>query len=74
MPSGLERFSMKDEAFPIGHGQTIPRPSMVQTMVTCLSPDRSSIILEVGTGSGYQTAVLSILSRHIYSIEIMRAS
>jgi protein-L-isoaspartate(D-aspartate) O-methyltransferase len=57
----------------IGHGQTISQPFMVALMTDLLDPTADHAILEVGTGSGYQAAVLAALVRHVYSIEIIPA-
>jgi protein-L-isoaspartate(D-aspartate) O-methyltransferase len=56
---------------PIGYGQTISQPSIVAVMTALLDVDRNSRVLEVGTGSGYQAAVLAALVQHVYSIEII---
>ena len=58
-------------ALPITHGQTISQPYIVALMTDFLAPQPDHVVLEVGTGSGYQAAVLSGLVRHIYSIEII---
>jgi len=58
---------------PIGHGQTISQPYIVALMTDLLEPRADSIVLEVGTGSGYQSAVLAELVEHVYSIEIIDA-
>ncbi|MCU0531334.1 MAG: protein-L-isoaspartate(D-aspartate) O-methyltransferase [Syntrophales bacterium] len=60
-----------DAPQPIGHGQTISQPFIVATMTEILQPDGSGTVLEVGTGSGYQAAVLSHLYRKVYTIEII---
>jgi protein-L-isoaspartate(D-aspartate) O-methyltransferase len=62
-----------DTAIPIGFGQTISGPHMVSHMTQSIAPLRSDRILEIGTGSGYQSAVLSELSDHVYTIEIIPA-
>ena len=56
---------------PIAAGQTISQPLIVALMTDLLAPDPNDIILEVGTGSGYQAAVLAQLVKHVYSIEIV---
>ncbi len=56
---------------PIGHGQTISQPYIVALMTDLLEPQPDHIILEVGTGSGYQAAILSRLVRRVYSMEII---
>ena len=58
---------------PIGHGQTISQPYIVALMSDLLEPRPDSIVLEVGTGSGYQAAVLAELVQQVYSIEIVGA-
>lgn len=60
-----------NSALPITHGQTISQPFIVALMTDFLDPEPDHVILEVGTGSGYQAAVLSGLVKHIYSIEII---
>ena len=67
----------KDEAYEnrplaIGHGQTISQPFIVALMTHLLNIKPDSVILEIGTGSGYQAAVLAELSQHVYSIEIIK--
>ncbi len=57
----------------IGHGQTVSQPYIVALMTDLLNPTADDVILEVGTGSGYQAAVLSHLVKIIYSIEIVPA-
>lgn len=58
-----------DTALPIGHGQTISQPSLVLEMTLLLSPEENSKVLEIGTGSGYQTAILSKFSGKVFTIE-----
>jgi len=58
-----------DRAAPIGHGQTISQPYMVALMTLRLQVTDQSKVLEIGTGSGYQTAILCKLAREVYSIE-----
>lgn len=62
-----------NNALPIGQGQTISQPYIVAKMTEMLELKRTSKVLEVGTGSGYQTAVLSQLVDHVYSIERIKA-
>lgn len=59
----------EDIALPIGFGQTISRPSTVIRMLSAIQPTKKDKILEIGTGSGYQTALLAELSRFVFSIE-----
>lgn len=58
-----------DHPVPIGHGQTISQPYIVASMTQELQVDRESRVLEVGTGCGYQTAVLAEIVSHVFSIE-----
>ncbi|MDE1220194.1 protein-L-isoaspartate(D-aspartate) O-methyltransferase [Vibrio aestuarianus] len=62
-----------NNALPIGQGQTISQPYIVAKMTELLELARSSKVLEVGTGSGYQTAVLAQLVDHVYSIERIKS-
>jgi protein-L-isoaspartate(D-aspartate) O-methyltransferase len=55
----------------IGHGQTISQPYIVAFMTEQLAPKPSDRVLEIGTGSGYQAAVLSLLVKEVYSVEIV---
>ncbi len=61
----------RDSPLPIGHGQTISQPYMVAIMTELLDLDRTKRVLEIGTGSGYQAAVLAQLTPHVYTIEIV---
>lgn len=69
MESGFLNFSYKDSAFPIGAGQTISQPYTVafQTQLLDIAPQEK--VLEIGTGSGYQTAVLLEMGAKVYTIE-----
>jgi protein-L-isoaspartate(D-aspartate) O-methyltransferase len=58
-----------DCSFPIGHAQTISQPYTIAFMIQSLGVRRSDRVLEIGTGSGYQTAILSLIARDVYSIE-----
>jgi protein-L-isoaspartate(D-aspartate) O-methyltransferase len=60
-----------DVPLPIGLGQTISAPSMVAMMTQLLEPTEETVVLEIGTGCGYQAAVLSKLVKHVYTIEIV---
>ena len=59
-----------DSPVPIGQGQTISQPYIVALMTERVRPQSSDRVLEIGTGSGYQTAVLARLVRHVYTIEL----
>jgi protein-L-isoaspartate(D-aspartate) O-methyltransferase len=70
VPEGEQRHAYRDTPLPIGHGQTISQPYIVGIMTQLVEPDASDRVLEVGTGSGYQAAVLAELVDHVYTIEI----
>lgn len=69
MDSGFVKFAYKDQAFPIGSGQTISQPFTVAYQTQMLEIEPHSKVLEVGTGSGYQAAVLLELGAKVFSIE-----
>jgi protein-L-isoaspartate(D-aspartate) O-methyltransferase len=69
VPEPLRSEAYEDRPLPIGEGQTISQPYMVAVMTETLAPGETERVLEVGTGSGYQTAVLSRLAREVISIE-----
>ena len=71
VPSGQHRFAYDDRPLSIGDGQTISQPYMVAIMTGALCPATEDLVLEVGTGSGYQAAVLSKLVREVISIEFV---
>lgn len=58
-----------DMPLPIGNGQTISQPSLVAQMTGLLEPEKNSRVLEIGTGSGYQTAFLAEFAKEVYTIE-----
>ena len=71
VPEAQRSQAYEDRPLPIGHGQTISQPFVVAAMTEALRPQPSDRVLEIGTGSGYQAAVLSLLVAHVYSIEIV---
>jgi protein-L-isoaspartate(D-aspartate) O-methyltransferase len=71
VPAALRDAAEEDRPLPIGHGQTISQPFIVAFMTEALGLTGSERVLEVGTGSGYQTALLSLLARSVFSIEIV---
>lgn len=68
----LRRYAYEDRPLPIGHGQTISQPLMVAMMTQALRLRGDERVLEVGTGSGYQCALLSLLAREVVSVERVR--
>ena len=64
-------FAYENRPLPIGYGQTISQPYIVALMTELIRPDKDDVVLEVGTGSGYQAAVLAELVDHVYTIEII---
>jgi protein-L-isoaspartate(D-aspartate) O-methyltransferase len=71
VPAAEERHAYINNALPIGHGQTISQPYIVALMTDLLNPRPDHSVLEIGTGSGYQAAVLAELVRWVYSIEVI---
>jgi protein-L-isoaspartate(D-aspartate) O-methyltransferase len=72
VPETFQDRAWEDTALPIGHGQTISQPLVVAMMTAALNLNDRRKVLEIGTGSGYQTAVLAQLSRRVYSIETIK--
>jgi protein-L-isoaspartate(D-aspartate) O-methyltransferase len=73
VPADMQEYAYDNGPLPIGHGQTISQPYIVALMSELLQVYEGDSVLEIGTGSGYQTAVLSHLVREVYSIEIVDA-
>ena len=73
VPAALAFAAHDDSPLPVGHGQTISQPYMVALMTEALLPRRHDRVLEIGTGSGYQAAILAHLVRHVVSIERIEA-
>ena len=69
VPPAQLAWAYADSPLPIGCGQTISQPFIVALMTELLALDARSVVLEVGTGSGYQTAMLASLARRVYSVE-----
>jgi protein-L-isoaspartate(D-aspartate) O-methyltransferase len=72
VPPESQRLAYEDESIPIGEGQTITATYEVAFMTQALEPKPTDRVFEVGTGSGYQAAILSRLVREVYSVEIHR--
>jgi protein-L-isoaspartate(D-aspartate) O-methyltransferase len=72
LPRDTRRQAYDDESIPIGEGQTITPPYDVAFMTEILDPKPTDVVYEVGTGSGYQSAILSQLVKDVYSVEIKK--
>jgi len=73
LPEKDRKFAYGDFPLPLFEGQTISQPYMVALMVELLEPDEKKHILEIGTGSGYQTAILALLNKHVYTVERIKS-
>ena len=71
VPDGLADAAFYDRPLPIGHGQTISQPYIVAAMTEMLGIEDGDKVLEIGTGSGYQTAILAALGGEVFTIEIV---
>lgn len=71
VPAAQARYAYEDRPLPIGHGQTISQPFIVGYMTELIHPGPGKKILEIGTGSGYQAAVLAATGAQVYTIEII---
>jgi len=72
VPSELKHLAYANGPLPIGHGQTISQPYIVALMTDLLQLNKDSRVLEIGTGSGYQTAVLAELAERVFTVEVVR--
>ena len=72
VPGEIRELAYEDRPLPIGYGQTISQPYIVALMTELLKLDKESRVLEVGTGSGYQAAVLSEIAKEVYTVEIIK--
>lgn len=72
VPKEVEKFAYADSAFPIGYRQTISQPYVVALMTELLALKGKEKVLEIGTGSGYQAAIISKLAGQCYSVEIIK--
>lgn len=73
VPERLRGSAYEDRPLPIGDDQTISQPYVVALMTQLLSPGKDDRVLEIGTGSGYQAAILAEIVKEVYSIEIIEA-
>lgn len=71
VPEKIRNLAYDDHALPIGEGQTISQPYIVALMTEVINPRADMKVLEIGTGSGYQAAILAELCQSVYSIEII---
>lgn len=71
VPDDLKQEAFNNGPLPIGHGQTISQPYIVALMTDLLRLEKDHIVLEIGTGSGYQSAVLSLLCKKVYTVELI---
>ena len=71
VPDSQMRFAYENRPLPIGYGQTISQPYIVALMTELIGPGPDDVVLEIGTGSGYQAAVLAEIVDRVYSIEII---
>lgn len=72
VPESGQALAYEDMPLPIGHGQTISQPYIVALMTAQLNPQNTDRVLEIGTGSGYQAAVLAKLVAEVFTIEIVK--
>ncbi|OYY92790.1 MAG: protein-L-isoaspartate O-methyltransferase [Hydrogenophilales bacterium 28-61-23] len=73
VPEELQSSAYANHPLPIGHGQTISQPYIVALMTDLIQPRSEDVVLEIGTGSGYQAAILSTLVKQVYSLEIVES-
>ena len=71
VPEAMQKYAYHDEPLPIGEGQTISQPYIVAYMTEALKLTKDHKVLEVGTGSGYQTAILAEITNKVFSVEIV---
>lgn len=71
VPAHIQKSAYSDRPLPIGEGQTISQPYIVALMSELLNLDEDDKVLEIGTGSGYQAAILAELAKEVYTIEIL---
>jgi len=71
VPAGVRSMAYEDHPLPIGYGATISQPYIVALMTELLAPAKRRRVLEIGTGSGYQAAILGQLAAEVYTVEIV---
>jgi len=72
LPEAVHHRAYEDSALPIGYGQTASQPSLQALYMQCLKLQPTDRVLEIGTGTGFQTALLAHLAEHVYSVERVR--
>ncbi len=72
LPEGIRHRAYEDSALPIGYGQTASQPSLQALTLSILRPGPADRVLEIGTGSGFQTALLALSAERVYSVERVR--
>ena len=73
VPPEVRAYAYLNRPLPIGHGQTVSQPYIVALMTDLVAVDEDDVVLEIGTGAGYQAAILAGLARKVYSVEILPA-
>ena len=71
VPGDMQSSAYQDRPLPIGLGQTISQPYIVAFMTEAIRPKKTDVVLEIGTGSGYQAAVLAEIVKEVYTLEII---
>lgn len=71
VPENVKDLAYSDEPLPIGDGQTISQPYIVAYMTESIQPEKWKRVLEIGTGSGYQAAILAELVKEVYTVELI---
>jgi protein-L-isoaspartate(D-aspartate) O-methyltransferase len=71
VPKNYQSAAYQDRPLPIGEGQTISQPYIVGYMTAAIKPKKGDVVLEIGTGSGYQAAVLAEIVKEVYTLEII---
>lgn len=68
-PAHMEGLALDDVGLPLSHAQSMTKPSLIGRVVTALAPEADDVVLEIGTGSGFQAAVISDLARKVITLE-----
>ena len=68
-PEHLEGLALDDVGLPLAHAQTMTKPSVIGRMITALAPEANDIVLEIGTGSGFQAAAISSVASKVISVD-----